>query len=279
MNKNAQVPFCAVGADNALEHINRSMKVSGGLIGITLNEAAGTKFFLIAPELARLAEQAKKIAEVSSKTQGHHHNLTTAVLAREEKGVAQLTATIERFTNPFSDIHTDLLNLVTKVVMPQTVKEDLCEQSEIGRRLFERVQSGKVNLWSPMKKRNLLTWKTSAKVVKVTAADKIVELQEDRSLFARMMMVCKSRPQIDIKETVGQYEFSIVPQSLFAADGTMLHCASKSNLMSILEKLNDNRNNRRVAGPNEDQMKVAIVDGMAEVQLLASPSGSEIAHS
>ena len=158
VNKNAQLPFCAVGADNALEHINRSMKVSRGLIGITLNEAARTKFFLIAPELARLAEQAKKIAEVSSKTQGHHHNLTTAVLAREEKGVAQLTATIEGFTNPFSDIHTDLFNLVTKVVMPQTVKQDLCEQSEIGRRWFdcfvkERVHSGKVNLWSPMKKR------------------------------------------------------------------------------------------------------------------------------
>ena len=86
-------------------------------------------------------------------------------------------------------------------------------RSEIGRRLFdcfvkERVQSGKVNLWSPMKRRKLLTWKTSAKVVKVTGADKIVKLQEDRSLFARMMMVCKSRPQIDIKETVGQYEFS-----------------------------------------------------------------------
>ena len=41
--------------------------------------------------------------------------------------------------------------------------------------------------------------------------------------------------------------------------------------MSILEKLNDNRNNRRVAGPNEDQMKVAIVDGMAEVQSLDKP--------
>ena len=149
-------------------------------------------------------------------------------------------------------------------------------RSEIGRRLFdcfvnERFQSGKVNLWSPMKKRKLLTWKTSAKVVKVTGADKIVGLQEDRSLFARIMMVCKSGPQIDIKETVGQYEFSIVPQSLFAADGTMLHCASKSNLMSILEKLNDNRNNRRVAGPNEDQMKVPIVDGMAEVQSRDKP--------
>ena len=95
------------------------------------------------------------------------------------------------------------------MVMPGTVKKDLCEQSEIGRRLFdcfvkEQVQSGEVNLWSPMKKRKLLTWETSAKMVKVTAADKIVELQEDRSLFASMMMVYKSWPEIDIKETVGE---------------------------------------------------------------------------
>jgi len=35
VNKNAEVPFCAVGADNVLEHKNRSMKDSGGLVGIT----------------------------------------------------------------------------------------------------------------------------------------------------------------------------------------------------------------------------------------------------
>ena len=70
----------------------------------------------------------------------------------------------------------------------------------------------------------------------MTAADRIVELREDRPLFALVMMVYKSRPEIDVKETVGQYEFSIVPRSLFAADGTMLHCASKSNPMSILKR-------------------------------------------
>ena len=57
--------FCAIGADNALEHQNRSMKVSRGLVGITLNESARTKFFLIAPELARLAEEAKSMAGLS----------------------------------------------------------------------------------------------------------------------------------------------------------------------------------------------------------------------
>ena len=51
--------------------------------------------------------------------------------------MAQLTATIERFTNPFSDAHTGLFNLVTKVGMPKTVKKDLCEQSKIDRSLFD----------------------------------------------------------------------------------------------------------------------------------------------
>ena len=66
VNKNGQVPFCAVGADNGLEHmhINCSIKLSGGLVGITLNPNARTKFFLIARELARLADQAKDIAGV-----------------------------------------------------------------------------------------------------------------------------------------------------------------------------------------------------------------------
>ena len=61
-----------------------------------------------------------------------------------------------------------LFNLVSKVVMLETVKKDLYEQSGIRRSLFdsfveERVQSGEANLWSPMKTRKLLTWKTSAK--------------------------------------------------------------------------------------------------------------------
>lgn len=38
--QNGMVPFCGLGADKALEHVNRSTKVSGGLVGITLNPSA-----------------------------------------------------------------------------------------------------------------------------------------------------------------------------------------------------------------------------------------------
>ena len=71
--------------------------------------------------------------------------------------------------------------------------------------------------------------------------DKIIVLEEDRCLFARMMVICNSRPEIDIKEAVGVYKFSVVPRSMFAADGTMLHCSAKSALMTIIEKLPSDR--------------------------------------
>ena len=112
--------------------------------------------------------------------------------------------------------------------MPEKVKNDICERGEIGKKLFEtlvtdRIKTNKVNLWSPMKRRKLLTWKDSEKVLKLSCKDKVIELKEDRSLFAKLMAVCKSRPEINIKEVIGQYEFSVAPRSLFAPDGTMLH--------------------------------------------------------
>ena len=88
-------------------------------------------------------------------------------------------------------------------------------------------------------------------------------------------MVCKSRPDIDIKEAVGTYEFSVVPRSLFAADGTLLHCYRKSALMDILERLTVDVNEENDTGVNwndqhaEVQLRVSVVDAM--VQYLDKP--------
>ena len=110
-------------------------------------------------------------------------------MVREERNIKQLTATIERFTNPFTEESDDLFNLVTKVVVVDKVKGDLCGQSMIGRKLLEtyvneRIKSDKVNVWSKMKKRKLLTWRCNGKKLRVSLKDKVVELKEDRNLFA-----------------------------------------------------------------------------------------------
>ncbi|KXJ26076.1 hypothetical protein AC249_AIPGENE6463 [Exaiptasia diaphana] len=83
---------------------------------------------------------------------------TPAVLSREHMNIQALMKTIDAFTNPFKDESPDLFNIVTKVVMPDGIKKDLCDQSIIGQTFFDafvkdRIQTGDVNLWSKMKKR------------------------------------------------------------------------------------------------------------------------------
>ena len=87
----------------------------------------------------------------------------TVTLVCEERNIKQLTAVIERFTNLFTEESDDLFNLVTKVVVADKVNDDLCGQSVIGRKLLqsfvnEKIKSDKVNVWSKMKKRQLLPY-------------------------------------------------------------------------------------------------------------------------
>ena len=84
--------------------------------------------------------------------------------------------------------------------MPEEIKLDLCAQRTEGDKLFrtfvtKRIQEWMENLWSPMKKRDLQTWKKATKKTKIVVNKKILELKEDRCLFARLMMVCQSRPE------------------------------------------------------------------------------------
>ena len=136
------------------------------------------------------------MAGLSSKTPKRHHGLSAATFTHLKKALEELITTCRCFTNPFSEQSNDLFNLVIKVVVPEKIKEVLCNQSQIGQKLFEAfvydcIQSNKTNLRSPMKKHKLGTWKDTSKKMKLSAGDKVVELQEVISLFERMMVVCK----------------------------------------------------------------------------------------
>ena len=77
------------------------------------------------------------------------------------------------------------------------------------------------------------------KETKIKVVEKTVELKEDMGLFARMLIVANSRPEISLENKIGTYELSVIPRALFAADGSMHHCSEKSQLMTILEKQAD----------------------------------------
>ena len=110
VNKN-QIPFCAIGVNHAPEHINRIMKVTGGLVGITQNASARERFFLTAPELSRLAEEAQVMAgSPISTTRQEHRDLSLAVWTRQEENIARLKKVIISSMNPMKYEGEDLPN-------------------------------------------------------------------------------------------------------------------------------------------------------------------------
>jgi hypothetical protein len=130
------------------------MKVMGCLSGITLNSATSDRFFLTAPELARLSEE---MAGCEPKEQEHHHELTKAIQKRHEENINSLKATFQFTRNPLSYDGDDLIIVIDGIVMPKQIQEDICIRGDVGQQEYERfvaerVQSDKVNIWNHVKK-------------------------------------------------------------------------------------------------------------------------------
>ena len=184
------------------------------------------------------------------------------------------------FTNPFSHEGAELINLLTKSAMEESIKEDMKWQDKIGQNKFElfcteRIKSNSVSLWALMTKAELKTFKTASKRVKGKVKDTFTELKEDRGLFSRMLVVARSRQEIDLNRSLSKYEFSVVPHVLLSSDGSMHHCPKKSDLMNILEAIPPKEGSGGAASQHQQNlsdMKVAIVDGMAEVQAIDKPN-------
>ncbi len=86
VNKN-QIPFCAIGVVQALEHINCILEVTGGLVGITQNVVLGRDSSLqLDPELSRLTEEAHVMAGTPTATRKEQNDRSLAVWSLDKAG-------------------------------------------------------------------------------------------------------------------------------------------------------------------------------------------------
>ena len=76
-----------------------------------------------------------------------------------------------KVSDPFATEERHLVNIITKAVMPDYIKEGVLTRDKIGQALFdtftqERIVKAKLSVWSPMKKANLKSWKSACKKTK-----------------------------------------------------------------------------------------------------------------
>jgi len=185
--KKTELSFCSLGVDQALEQENKRLKVLGGLKGITHNPAALQRFFLIAPELERLSSEAEKMAGFSPEKQTTHHEMSNIIQDRQEVKVKKLKAVLKEL-NPFSYDGGNLVNVITKSVVPDTIRDDVLRQERCGDDAYnDFVQKrivGETNLWDKVTKVKLQRWTSTGNKSSVTCDKQTLELKENRSLFA-----------------------------------------------------------------------------------------------
>ena len=164
-------------------------------------------------------------------------------------------------------------------------KEDILHRDTKGTKRFEEFVSERVvgttaskSVWDPIKKMKLMTFSTYKQKTKCKVGNKLVKLREDRQLLARFLVVQQSRPSIieSLSETVGKYEFSVVPRALFSSDGSLLIPTDKSSFIHAIEGYHPYHLNHepesdstcQVSSTTNIRGKVCIIDAMAVVQAI-----------
>ena len=117
--------------------------------------------------------------------------------------------------------------------MPQILNIDDTGQKLYEDYVAERI-NGDVSLWAPVKKQNNKMYMSGNKTHKVKFRDKIVDLKETKDLYGRLMVLARSNRDIDQKQAVGTYEFTLTPRALFPQMARCCHAMSK--LIHELEK-------------------------------------------
>lgn len=80
--------------------------------------------------------------------------------------------------------------------------------------LTEIITINTVNVWSRMNKVKLKTWKSVRKEVKTSISNEVIFFKDKRSLFSCLLIVVKSRLEINLKDAIGKYEITTLPQSI-----------------------------------------------------------------
>ncbi len=57
---------------------------------------------------------------------------------------------------------------------------------------------------------------------------KLVKIKEERGLLERLIVIGRSRTQLDLKKCIGTYAFDVIPRSLFASGVAVLLAYDKT---------------------------------------------------
>ena len=271
VTKETESSFNQIPDDQALEHVNRSGKVAGGLVGITRTDSASDRWCLTYNERAKLSEDTKTMFNVGGgKEVDSHKDLGKARMRRDEQDVLKLVSFFTKY-EVFRQAE-NLVSVTTGDVASEEIRHDLLGAEEIGKTIVkkfvqDRLIKKDVKFHDSVKQQKLKTFETLYSVPVSLESSKTVAIKADRDLLRRVVVALESGRNVDVDELL-QRELSPVPLSISTPSGSLREASRKADLSKILQE-----NVCQSQPPISQSETCTIVDGMVAVQSLANASG------
>ena len=105
------------------------------------------------------------------------------------------------------------------------------------------------------KKKKLPTFDSLSRKTIFKVKTRIINIKEERKLMVQFIIAARTRPDIDLSFYFGECEFSVVPRSLFTADG-LLHQTTDKSIITKEPWKDIQTNNSVTINENEGEQKL-----------------------
>jgi hypothetical protein len=278
--KRTNKKFCQIAVDQALEHINRVSKVSGGIIGITRRDDARDKWCLTYNEKARIADATLHMFDLNVEddvdAEWCHSDSGPTRLKRDEDDVTKIMNEFRRF-DVFSEggeFDENLICLSTRDVAPHDIMEEISSAFQIGVSQVENFVSTRLidkstDFFSKIPRHKNKTLASMYNVKVKAEKGKEQTVKADRDLLRRLFVASQSGRDIDLGNVLA-HELSPVPLALAGTDST-LNKTTKSQLVDLLTDGTAIQNKL----PTNKTKTCLLVDAPALIQAIGKPDNAK----
>lgn len=264
--------FNQVASDQALEHVNRIAKVSGGIIGITHINSSRDRWCLTSSERARICDDTLALFGLhhnDSNDDCYHRDAGMAGIRRDEDDIMKLVSEFNRF-RVFSQPSPELINLATNDIVPDDISNEILSAEKKGVTLVNnfvesRLLKNETDFYARIPQNKPKTIATMYKVVVKKSKETVTMVKAERDIFRRLLVVKDSGRDVDLA-TILEHELSPVPLAL-AGTNQQLKPTTKAELADILVEQTDIMQ----ILPNFEGRTCLLVDGPALIQAIGKP--------
>ena len=251
----------------------------GGIKSIGNSSINLDEYFLSAAEVSNIIASfcdRFSIFESEGCKRENHYQLSGSKNSGTGSNISKISDVFGTYDVTF-DATDNVYNVLTMKVLPQKDAERFLAVKEIGEESYEtfvkeRIE-GESSVWDTINKKKITSFTNNNKTTSVKLNGEILQIREERKLMNRILVASRSRAEIDLSNIFGTYEFSVVPRSTFATDGSLYYGKDKSVIAQELREFVPEEVDTQVE-EESDSRKVVIIDAMAIVNKIDIKSES-----